>query len=105
LDKIEKLINKFLSTLNIKIRKFSHYEAIVGKGKYDSIPVIKLFGLFEKPFSMAESEKSHIVVKQVIQKIKDVFPFTQNMTVKGGSNSTIESHRENYNWEKEWLRK
>jgi hypothetical protein len=105
LDKIEKLINKFLSTLNVKIRNFSHYEVIVGKGKYDSIPVIKMYGLFEKPFSMAESEKSHIVAKQVIQKIKDVFPFAQNMMVKGGSSSTIESHRENYNWEKEWLRK
>ena len=105
LDKIEKLINKFLSTLNVKVRNFSHYEVIVGKGKYDSIPVIKIYGLFEKPFSMAESEKSHIVAKQVIQKIKDVFPFAQNMMVKGGSSSTIESHRENYNWEKEWLRK
>ena len=105
LDKIEKLINKFLSSLNVKVRNFSHYEVIVGKGKYDSIPVIKIYGLFEKPFSMAESEKSHIVAKQVIQKIKDVFPFAQNMMVKGGSSSTIESHRENYNWEKEWLRK
>ena len=105
LDKIEKLVNKFLSTLNIKIKNFSHYEVIVGKGKYDSIPVIKIYGLFEKPFSMTESEKSHIVAKQVIQKIKDVFPFAQNMMVKGGSSSTIESHRENYNWEKEWLRK
>ena len=105
LDKIEKLINKFLSTLNIRIPNFLGYEVIVGKGKYESIPVIKVYGLFEKPFSMEESEKSHIVAKQVIRRIKDVFPFTENMTVKGGSSSTIESHRENYDWEKEWLRK
>ena len=105
LDKIEKLINKFLSTLNIKIPNFLGYEAIVGKGKYDSIPVIKLYGLFEKPFSEAQSEKSHMVVRQVIRKIEDVFPFTENMMVKGGSNSTIESYRQNYDYEKEWLRK
>jgi hypothetical protein len=101
---VEDRINKFLSRLKlIDDENFIGYTAIVGKEKYHDGLSVKITALFDKPFSREISDKSNETIKKIIPLIRSVIPQLENAEIKGGSSSTLESHKQNLDWELKWL--
>jgi len=102
-QKIDDLLNKFLSTIKIKGNSnFLGFKVLSGKDRYGDF-TIKINGIFKEPFSMAESEKVHGMSRQMIKLIKNNFPFLATATFHGGSTSTLGSYNGNLNWEKQYI--
>lgn len=89
-DRYESLINDFLSneTFFRIDENFIGYRVIVGKGKYDVKPVVKVYGVFKKPFSMESSDKVHNKSNEIKKILKSVFPFLKDFNINGGSTTT-----------------
>ncbi len=103
-QKMENRINKFLSKFKpLKSENFVGYTAIVGKEKHHDGLSVRIIALFKKPFTQNDSDISNTQIKKMIPMLKDGIPQLGNAEIKGGSSSTIESHKQNLGWELKWL--
>lgn len=103
-EKIDKLLNNFLSTVGGEpnIPNFLGHRVISGKDRYGDF-TIKLTGLFKKPYTQEESDIIHGKSRKLIKLIKNTFPFLRTATYYGGSTSTISNYEDNLNWEKSYI--
>jgi len=99
-QRMENRINKFLSRFKpLKSENFVGYTSIVGKEKYNDGLSVRIISLFEKPFTQDDSDRSNIQIKKMIPILRDGIPQLKDAEIKGGSSSTIESHKQNLEWE------
>jgi hypothetical protein len=103
-EKIDKLLNKFLSTTGKEknIPNFLGYRVITGKNRYGEFTV-KLTGIFKEPFRSEDSDTIHTKSRKMTKLIKQMFPFLSKATFYGGSTSTLDSYERNLDWEKHHL--
>lgn len=102
-QKIDDLLNKFLSTIKIKGNSnFLGFKVLSGKDRYGDF-TIKINGIFKEPFSMTDSEKVHGMSRKMIKLIKNNFPFLTTATFHGGSTSTLGNYNDNLKWEKQYI--
>lgn len=103
-EKIDRLLNKFLSTTGKEknIPNFLGYKAFTGKDRYGDFTV-KLTGIFKEPYSNEESDTIHVKSRKMIKLLKQMFPFLTEATFYGGSTSTLDNYEQNLNWEKQYL--
>lgn len=103
-EKIDKLLNKFLSVTGKEknIPNFLGYKALTGKDRYGDFTV-KLTGIFKEPYSNEESDTIHVKSRKMIKLLKQMFPFLNKVTFYGGSTSTLDNYEQNLNWEKQYL--
>lgn len=103
-QRVEKRINKFLSKFKpLDNDNFDRYVAIVGKEKYNDGLSVRITALFKKPFTQEDSDTVNYKIKKMIPILKDGIPQLSNAEIRGGSSSTIESHKQNLDWELKWL--
>jgi hypothetical protein len=103
-EKIDKLLNKFLSTTGKEknIPNFLGYRVITGKNRYGEF-VIKLTGIFKEPFRSEDSDTIHTKSRKMTKLIKQMFPFLSKATFYGGSTSTLDNYERYLNLEKLYL--
>jgi hypothetical protein len=103
-QRMEKRINKFLSKFKpLKSENFVGYTSIVGKEKYHNGLSVRITALFKKSFTQNDSDITNAQIRKMIPTLKDGIPQLENAEIKGGSSSTVESHKQNLNWELKWL--
>jgi len=103
-EKIDKLLNKFLSATNKEknIPNFLGYRVITGKNRYGDFTV-KLTGIFKEPFRSEDSDTIHTKSRKMTKLIKQMFPFLSKATFYGGSTSTLDNYERYLNLEKQYL--
>jgi hypothetical protein len=103
-EKIDKLLNKFLSTTGKEknIPNFLGYRVITGKNRYGEFTV-KLVGIFKEPFRSEDSDTIHTKSRKMTKLIKQMFPFLSKATFYGGSTSTLDNYERYLNLEKLYL--
>jgi hypothetical protein len=103
-QKIDRILNKFLSTYKSQIDddNFLKYVALSGEDRYGDFTV-KIIGLFKKPFSKDSSNFSHSEARKIIKMLKEMFPVVEKATFSGGGTSTVDNFEQNLNWEKSYM--
>lgn len=103
-QRIDKILNKFLSSYNSEIKddNFLKYVALSGEDRYGDFTV-KIIGLFKKPFSRDSSDFSHSESRKIIKMLKEMFPVIEKATFSGGGTSTVDNFEKNLNWEKSYM--
>lgn len=103
-EKIERFVDRFLSKFKTKINdeNFLGYRCLVNENKYGKM-VIKIYGVFKKPFSGESSDKSHMESRKVKDMVKGIVTFLNDVEVSAGGNTIIDNFEENKGWERDFL--
>jgi hypothetical protein len=103
-EKIDKLLNKFLSATGKEknIPNFLGYRALTGKNHYCDFTV-KLTGIFEKSFSGEDADMIYTKKWELIRLIRKMFPFLNDATFYASSTSTLDNYERNLDFEKKYL--
>lgn len=103
-EKIERFVNHVISKFKSKIvdDNFLGYKALVGNSKYGET-VVRIFGIFKKPFSGELSDKTHAESKKLKERVKASLSFLDNVQIYTGSNTTIQNFEDNLNFERDFL--
>ena len=102
--KIERFVNRFLLKFKTKIddENFLGYKSLVNKSRYGKI-VVKIYGVFKKPFSGESSDKSHMESRKLKDMVKGIVTFLNDVEVYAGSCTTIEHFERNKEFELDFI--
>lgn len=103
-EKIERFVNHVISKFKSKIvdDNFLGYKAIVGNSKYGET-VVRIFGIFKRPFSGELSDKTHIESKKLKERVRASLSFLDNVQIYTGSNTTIQNFEDKLDFERDFL--
>lgn len=103
-EKIERFVNHFISKFKSKVvdDNFLGYRALVGVNNYGET-VVRIFGIFKRPFSGESSDKTHTESRILKDRVKGILSFIDKSQVYAGSNTTLQNFEDTIDFERGFL--
>jgi len=103
-EKIERFINHFISKFKSKVvdDNFLGYRSLVGGNNYGET-VVRIFGIFKRPFSEELSKKTYTESRILKDRVKGIISFIDKSQVYAGSNTTLQNFEDTIDFERSFL--